>query len=72
MHMHFGSSYSWNRQYSFSPDYPPSKTIEQKEWYVFLNTDIYIMMVSSVHQICKKDYYVAIVSTTVETNNPEQ
>jgi len=30
------------------------------------------MMVSSVHQICKKDYYVAIVSTTVESKNPEQ
>lgn len=29
-------------------------------------------MVSSVHQICKKDYYVAIVSTTVESKNPEQ
>jgi Rab GDP dissociation inhibitor len=34
--------------------------------------DIYIMMVSAVHCICKKEYYVAIVSTTVETNNPEQ
>jgi len=34
--------------------------------------DIYIMMVSSVHCICKKDYYVAIVSTTVETNNPQE
>lgn len=30
------------------------------------------MMVSSVHSISKKDYYVAIVSTTVESNNPEQ
>ncbi len=30
------------------------------------------MMVSSVHCICKKDYYIAIVSTTVETKNPEQ
>ena len=30
------------------------------------------MMVSSVHCISKKDYYVAIVSTTVETNNPHQ
>ena len=29
-------------------------------------------MVSSVHCICKKDYYVAIVSTTVETNQPEK
>lgn len=30
------------------------------------------MMVSSVHSISKRDYYVAIVSTTVESNNPEQ
>ena len=28
------------------------------------------MMVSAVHSISKKDFYVAIVSTTVETNNP--
>lgn len=30
------------------------------------------MMVSSVHSISKQGYYVAIISTTVETNNPEQ
>ena len=30
------------------------------------------MMVSSVHSISKAGYFVAIVSTTVETNNPEQ
>jgi Rab GDP dissociation inhibitor len=30
------------------------------------------MMVSSVHSISKAGYYVAIVSTTVETNNPQQ
>lgn len=30
------------------------------------------MMVSSVHSISKLGYYVAIVSTTVESNNPEQ
>lgn len=29
-------------------------------------------MVSSVHSICKQGYYVAIISTTVETNNPNQ
>ena len=27
-------------------------------------------MVSSVHCISKKDFYIAIISTTVETNNP--
>lgn len=33
--------------------------------------DIYIAMVSSTHNVCAKDVYVAIVSTIVETNNPE-
>jgi len=34
--------------------------------------DIYIAMVSSTHNVCAKDVYVAIVSTIVETKNPEQ
>lgn len=29
-------------------------------------------MVSSTHNVCVKDVYIAIVSTIVETNNPEQ
>ena len=29
------------------------------------------MMVSSVHNVCKKGYYVCILSTNVETENPE-
>jgi len=33
--------------------------------------DIYVMMVSWAHQIAAKDKYVAIVSTVVETGNPE-
>ncbi|KAG5518527.1 hypothetical protein PMAC_002923 [Pneumocystis sp. 'macacae'] len=32
--------------------------------------DIYIVMVSSVHNVCPKGYFLAIVSTIVETNNP--
>lgn len=32
--------------------------------------DIYIAMVSSVHNVCPKGYYLAIVSTIVETDNP--
>ncbi len=35
------------------------------------NSDIYISMVSSSHAICAKGLYVAIVSTTVETDNAE-
>lgn len=34
--------------------------------------DIYIAMVSSTHNVCAKDIYIAIVSTIVETALPEQ
>ena len=34
--------------------------------------DIYIAKVSSTHNVCAKDVYIAIVSTIVETSNPEQ
>ncbi|EGR30219.1 rab gdp dissociation inhibitor, putative [Ichthyophthirius multifiliis] len=34
--------------------------------------DIYVMMVSGVHNVCLKGYYIAIVSTIVETSNPQQ
>jgi Rab GDP dissociation inhibitor len=30
-----------------------------------------VLMVSSVHQVCKQGFYVAIISATVETNKPE-
>ncbi|CAG7847094.1 Probable secretory pathway GDP dissociation inhibitor 1 [Serendipita indica DSM 11827] len=33
--------------------------------------DIYIAMVSSTHNVCSKDIYVAIVSTIIETDKPE-
>lgn len=36
------------------------------------NLDVYIMMVSSVHCVSKAGTYIAIVSTTAETDNPEQ
>jgi Rab GDP dissociation inhibitor len=32
--------------------------------------DIYVACVSSAHNVCAKDYYLAIVSTIVETNDP--
>jgi Rab GDP dissociation inhibitor len=35
------------------------------------NDDIYVCMVSSAHNVCAKNYCLAIVATTVETNNPE-
>lgn len=33
--------------------------------------DIYIMQVSSFHNVCKKGFYIAIISTKIETNDPE-
>ncbi|KAL8609899.1 Rab GDP dissociation inhibitor beta [Nucella lapillus] len=33
--------------------------------------DIYVCVVSDAHQVCSKGHYLAIVSTTVETDNPE-
>ena len=33
-------------------------------------TDIYVMMVSSAHCVAGKGKYIAIVSTTVETDDP--
>ena len=35
-----------------------------------LTLDIYIAEVSSAHNVCAKDHYLAIVSTIVETDNP--
>jgi len=34
-------------------------------------SDIYISLVSWAHQVAAKDMYIAIVSTTVETGNPD-
>uniref|UniRef100_A0A1D1Y509 Guanosine nucleotide diphosphate dissociation inhibitor n=1 Tax=Anthurium amnicola TaxID=1678845 RepID=A0A1D1Y509_9ARAE len=34
--------------------------------------DIYIASVSGTHNVCAKNYYLAIVSTIVETSNPEE
>jgi Rab GDP dissociation inhibitor len=42
----------------------PQKQIGRK-------SDIYISVVSSSHNVCAKGKFIAIASTTVETNNPE-
>ncbi|KAI7870948.1 GDP dissociation inhibitor [Spinellus fusiger] len=34
--------------------------------------DIYVACVNSAHMVCGKDYYLAIVSTLVETDQPEK
>merc|ERR1712028_299374 len=44
----------------------------QKQFKPARKNDIYIMMVSWAHSIAAKDKYVAIVSTVVETANPEK
>lgn len=36
------------------------------------NSDVYITMVSHAHAVCADGLYIAIVSTTVETEKPEQ
>jgi len=38
----------------------------------FCYPDIYITMVSSAHAVCAQGLRIAIVSTTVETENPEE
>lgn len=35
------------------------------------NSDIYVSLVSHTHQVAAKGWFIAMVSTTVETNNPE-
>lgn len=44
--------------------------IPQKQ--VGRKTDIYITMVSSAHAVCAKGLFVAMISTTIETKNPEE
>eukprot|EP00055_Hartaetosiga_balthica_P002556 m.4415 g.4415 ORF g.4415 m.4415 type:complete len:445 (-) comp2225_c1_seq1:1736-3070(-) len=34
--------------------------------------DVYVMCMSETHKVCSKGKYIAIASTTVETENPEQ
>jgi Rab GDP dissociation inhibitor len=43
--------------------------IPQKQ--VGRNSDIYVTMVSYTHQVASKGWFIAMVSTTVETANPE-
>lgn len=36
------------------------------------NSDIYVSLVSYTHQVAAKGWFIAMVSTTVETDTPEQ
>ena len=40
-------------------------------WSVNWIADIYVSMVSYTHQVAAKGWFIAMVSTTVETSNPE-
>lgn len=35
-------------------------------------SDIFVLMMSGVHQVCKSGYYIAIISAMVETKDPEK
>ena len=37
-----------------------------------MHTDIYVSCVSSAHNVSSKGHYIAMVSTTVETSEPEK
>lgn len=39
---------------------------------IFVLSDIYVCMISSAHNVAAEGKYIAIVSTSVETNDPEQ
>lgn len=43
----------------------PQRSVNRK-------SDIYVCCVSSAHHVCAKGFYLAIVSTTVETTEPEK
>ena len=38
---------------------------------LFITLDIYISLVSSTHAVCAKGLFIAMISTTVETDKPE-
>ena len=58
-------------QLSNSEERQVSPIIKPIKLILFVNLDTYISMVSYSHLICAKGIYVAIISTTVETENPE-
>jgi Rab GDP dissociation inhibitor len=43
----------------------PQKQLNRK-------TDMYVTMVSNAHAVCAKNLYIAIVSATVETQEPQK
>ena len=70
-----------NCLYDYRPNWTPLSPITITYYYLllliffivnfFLPLDIYICVVSYAHNVAAKNYYIAIVSTTVETADPE-
>merc|ERR1712031_18857 len=57
---------------------PIGKTSETKSCQIIIpqrqtgrKSDIFVMTVSDIHQVCKKGFWIAVVSTGVETNDPK-
>lgn len=58
---------------------PINKTDETKSCQIIIpqrqtgrKSDIFVMLVSDIHQVCKKGFWVAVVSALVETNDPKK
>ncbi|KAJ8666438.1 hypothetical protein QAD02_008100 [Eretmocerus hayati] len=54
----------------------PEDVIAAHIWVIYSpqvsrNSDIYVSLVSHTHQVASKGWFIAMVSTTVETSNPE-
>lgn len=39
---------------------------------IIINIDIFIAVLNWTHCVCKKGFYLAIISTMVETDNPQE
>lgn len=63
------SNNNWSRQITWNHDNRPN---HQALTLVFVFPDIYVCMISSAHNVAAQGKYIAIVSTTVETNDPEK
>ncbi|KAL3191207.1 hypothetical protein MRX96_018778 [Rhipicephalus microplus] len=67
-----GSETARCKQVYCDPSYVPDrveKVGQVKQ--VNRNSDIYVSLVSHTHQVAAKGWFIAMVSTTVETDNPE-
>lgn len=61
--------YGWD--WVYTPDRCPCFTTLEVRWH-YLFPDIYVCMISSAHNVAAQGKYIAIVSTTVETKEPEK